>query len=365
MYIISDKISKKFKMTAICTAMFIAVSFVLWDAAVASKARAAGMNVSDTPHVIMAGDTELAVVGSYNEGELTVELIKDRYGANDSAAEAIVSPAITVKPMVTAVGEKDPQIMEAEDAAEVIIKKNSGKEPIFTVTVQHSGLSKISVPYKTKTVKDPNLEKGTTKVVAEGENGVSLIMGDTVTVNGVQTEADILNTKVLKAPVDKVIHEGTKEKEVEKNSTASNGSSQSALGSQGSGRTTGSFTWPLPSSRNVVSGYGGRVGPIYGNEVHMGIDISGSYGAPVVAADGGTVVEAGWHYSYGYQVVIKHSNGLKTRYAHNSSLAVRVGQKVSKGQTISYCGSTGDSVAPHLHFEVWQGGSHVNPYNYL
>lgn len=347
--------------------MFMAVSLVWWDASVASKARAAGADVSDTPHVIMAGDTELAVVGSYNEGEMAVELIKDSYGANDSAEEAIVSPAITVKPVETAVAEKDPEVMDAKEAAESIIEKNSGDEPIFTVAVKRSGLSKISVPYKTKTVKDSDLEKGKTKVVTEGENGVSLIIGDTVLVNGQQKESNILETKVLKKPVDKVIHNGTKEKEVKKAATSSQSSSNSKAtsSSQGSGTTTGSFTWPIPSSHNVVSGYGGRVGPIYGNEFHMGIDIAGSYGAPIVAADGGTVVKAGWHYSYGYQVVIQHSNGLKTRYAHNSSLTVSVGQKVSKGQTISYCGSTGDSVATHLHFEVWQGGSHVNPYNYL
>lgn len=367
MKMIWNKNSNRFKMTAICIAMFMTVSLVWWDASVASKARAAGADVSDTTHVIMAGDTELAVVGSYNEGEMAVELIKDSYGANDSAEEAIVSPAITVKPVETAVAEKDPEVMNAKEAAESIIEKNSGDEPIFTVAVKRSGLSKISVPYKTKTVEDSDLEEGKTKVVTEGENGVSLIMGDTVLVNGQQTESNILETKVLKKPVDKVIHKGTKEKEVKKDATSSKSSSSSKAtsSSQGSGTTTGSFTWPIPSSHNVVSGYGGRVGPIYGNEFHMGIDIAGSYGAPIVAADGGTVVEAGWHYSYGYQVVIQHSNGLKTKYAHNSSLAVSVGQKVSKGQTISYCGSTGDSVATHLHFEVWLGGSHVNPYNYL
>lgn len=341
------------RMAAFSMAMLMAFGLVLWDASMAQRARAAGTDLTETPHAIMAGDTELAVVSSYGEGEAAIKLIKEAYGADGSEVDSIISPAITIEPVVTVAGEKDPQTMGADEAAEAILKKNSGDDPIFTVAVKHSGLSKITVPYKTKTVKDSNLEKGKTKVVTEGKNGVSLLMGDTVTVNGVQKKADILETKVLKEPTTKVIHKGTKEKKKKSSSV------------NGQGVTTGSFTWPLPSSRNVVSGYGGRVGPIYGNEFHMGIDISGSYGAPVVAADGGTVVEAGWHYSYGYQVVIQHSNGLKTRYAHNSSLAVSAGQKVSKGQTISYCGSTGDSVGTHLHFEVWKGGSHVNPYNYL
>lgn len=352
-------------MTAICIAMFMAVSLVWWDASVALKARAAGADITNTPHAVVAGDRELAVVASYSEGEKTVELIKEAYGADDSSAEAIVSPAISIKPVVTVIGEKDPQVLNANDAADAILEKNKGEEPLFTVAVKYSGLNKISVPYKTETVEDSDLEKGKTEVVTEGENGISLVMGDILMVNGIQKEAEILDTKVIKEPVNRVIHKGTK---VEKEETADSGSSKSSSGSSASsssGITTGNFTWPIPSSHNVVSGYGGRVGPVYGNEFHMGIDIAGSYGAPIVAADGGTVVEAGWHYSYGYQVVIQHSNGLKTRYAHNSSLAVSVGQKVSKGQTIAYCGSTGDSVAPHLHFEVWLGGSHVNPYNYL
>ena len=88
-------------------------------------------------------------------------------------------------------------------------------------------------------------------------------------------------------------------------------------------------------------------------------------GTLVVAADGGTVVTAGWSGSYGWCVVIDHGNGRRTRYAHNSALLVKVGQKVAKGEAISRVGSTGNSTGPHLHFEVIKNGAFQNPWNYI
>ena len=342
------------KLVCISMSAMLAAGLVLWDAEIADKALASALDITETPHVIKVGDTELATVGSYSDAEQVIEGIKEAYGENNSASDAVIAPKVTIENIKQDIGEKNPEPDTVEAAIDSILEKNSGDTPIFNVTVETSGLSKVSVPFETETVEDPDMYEGETKVVQEGENGIDIIIGKALLVNGKPVNQETYETKGLKAPVKKIIHKGTKKKKIAKTNSSSS-----------LGITTGSFIWPIPSSHHVASGYGGRVGPIYGNEFHMGLDISGSYGAPIVAADGGRVVEAGWHYSYGYQVVIQHSNGLKTRYAHNSSLNVSVGQRVSKGQVISYCGSTGDSVAPHLHFEVWQGGSHVNPYNYL
>lgn len=99
---------------------------------------------------------------------------------------------------------------------------------------------------------------------------------------------------------------------------------------------------------------------------HTGIDIALPTGTPIYAALDGVVEASGWNSGgYGYQIILRHSNGFKTRYAHNSKLYVSVGQEVAKGDVIALIGSSGRSTGPHLHFEVIVGGVRVNPFLYV
>ena len=120
--------------------------------------------------------------------------------------------------------------------------------------------------------------------------------------------------------------------------------------------------WPLPGVSYVSCYYGGYAG-------HRGMDIAGSYGTPVVAAESGTVIAANdydsWGDSWGYYVLIYHNGTFTTRYAHLSALAVSNGQWVEKGTIVGYEGATGNVTGPHLHFEVYQNGSRVDPMNFL
>lgn len=146
-------------------------------------------------------------------------------------------------------------------------------------------------------------------------------------------------------------------------------SSGGSSGSSSGGTASGSFTWPVPGHTRISSNYGWRICPFHGREKHTGIDIPAPYGTAVKAADGGTVIYAGYLGSYGNAVIIRHSSTLYTLYGHNSSLVVSSGKKVSKGQTVAKIGSTGSSTGNHLHFEVRKGGNSygndVNPWNYL
>lgn len=127
---------------------------------------------------------------------------------------------------------------------------------------------------------------------------------------------------------------------------------------------SGVFSWPV--SGPITSPFGYRVHPIFGTTIfHSGIDIGVPEGTVVHAADGGTVIEADWIEGYGYAVIIDHGNGLQTVYGHNSSLIVSAGQTVSKGQPIAYSGQTGYATGPHVHFEVRDNGSPVDPMGYL
>ncbi|MBQ1876326.1 MAG: peptidoglycan DD-metalloendopeptidase family protein [Selenomonas sp.] len=127
---------------------------------------------------------------------------------------------------------------------------------------------------------------------------------------------------------------------------------------------SGAMIWPI--SGPVTSEFGWRTHPITGDQrFHSGLDIGGDYGMPIHAAQSGTVTYAGWISGYGNAVIIDHGGGVTTLYGHNQSLAVSVGQSVSQGETIAYCGSTGNSTGPHCHFEVRANGEPVSPYSYL
>ncbi len=130
--------------------------------------------------------------------------------------------------------------------------------------------------------------------------------------------------------------------------------------------STGSLIWPAPSCGYVTSPYGWRVHPIFGyDKFHYGVDIPAYAGANILASDSGTVAVATYSSSYGNYVMINHGGGVHTLYAHMSTLLVSAGQSVSQGQVIGYCGSTGWSTGPHLHYEVRRNGSTVDPLQYF
>ncbi|MFV0414650.1 MAG: M56 family metallopeptidase [Oscillospiraceae bacterium] len=117
------------------------------------------------------------------------------------------------------------------------------------------------------------------------------------------------------------------------------------------------LAWPVPgasySARGFVEG------------LHRGLDMSAEAGTPVYAAEQGTVVYSGWHFSYGYYVEIDHGDGLHTLYAHCSTLYVNTGDEISKGGLIAATGNSGLSTGPHCHFEVLVNGTPVDPYGYV
>ncbi len=132
----------------------------------------------------------------------------------------------------------------------------------------------------------------------------------------------------------------------------------------GGGVAPGSMVRPVPGA--ITSAFGPRTHPILGYvRMHTGVDFRAPYGQSIRAAASGTVVLAGSYGGYGNTVVISHGGGVSTLYAHQSSLAVRRGDTVTAGDTVGYVGSTGLSTGPHLHFEVRENGSPVNPMRYL
>ncbi len=202
------------------------------------------------------------------------------------------------------------------------------------------------VAFEVKEITDDSMYQGNKKVVTPGVEGWATYNADVTSINGEETERVINSTQVHTEPVTQVVAVGTKPRPKT--------------------MATGSFQWPIYGK--ITSGYGNRY--IFGStSFHSGIDINGYYGQPIAAADGGKVVYAGTgtgsYWSYGNYVVIDHENGLQTIYAHCSSLVVRAGERVYKGQTIAKVGSTGRSTGNHCHFQVKVNGTTVSPYKYL
>ena len=195
-------------------------------------------------------------------------------------------------------------------------------------------------------VEDDTMFQGESKVLDEGVPGEQVVNANVAYLNGVEQERTVLSTQVTREATEKVIAVGTKVRP--------------------SWYPTGSYIWPVYGT--VTSSFGYR--SIFGSySYHSGLDIATSYGTTIKAADGGTVVWSGTgtgsYWSYGNYVVIDHGNGVRTLYAHCSSLLVSTGDKVYQGQPIARVGSTGRSTGNHCHFEIQINGTAVNPLAYL
>ena len=195
-------------------------------------------------------------------------------------------------------------------------------------------------------VEDDSMYQGESKVLDAGTPGEQVVTADVAYLNGVEQERTILSTEVTREATNKVVAVGTKVRP--------------------SWYPTGSYIWPVYGT--ITSSFGYR--SVFGSySYHDGLDIAAPYGTTIKASDGGTVVWSGTgtggYWSFGKYVVIDHGNGVRTIYAHCSSLLVSTGDHVYQGQAIAKVGSTGRSSGNHCHFEMQINGTPVNPRSYL
>ena len=208
-------------------------------------------------------------------------------------------------------------------------------EPL-SVTMVEQGHMKEVVEFKTIKEESDEYYKGDTVIKQDGEDGIQLFEGTITKERGEVVDRKTDSIENVREVQDKIIIVGT----AERPKTAA----------------TGTFAMPLKDSYQLSSPFGPRWG-----RMHTGLDMARGTGIPIYASDGGTVIRAGYNGGYGLCVDIDHENGYVTRYAHCSKILVSVGDKVYQGQNISLMGSTGNSTGPHLHFEIIQNGTAINP----
>jgi len=122
--------------------------------------------------------------------------------------------------------------------------------------------------------------------------------------------------------------------------------------------------WPVKGW--VTSGFQRRTDPFTGRwEKHKGLDVATNEGTPIIAPSDGVVTYVGRKLGFGKILSIDHGYGYTTRYGHNSRIVVKQGQRVSRGQVISFVGNTGKSTGPHLHYEIHKNGIPINPADYI
>lgn len=211
----------------------------------------------------------------------------------------------------------------------------------LSVKTSYRATTDKSVAYKTETQKTKEKVSGYTKVTTKGVNGVTRVTEDIVLLNGNEQSRTLVTSEVISAPVNEVVLVGT----AKSSASAKTAAAVSKLG----------LKFPLPAGTWKVSSYWGD------GRGHKGVDLCAPKNTAIMAAGAGKVTKAGWNGDYGYCVIIDHGNGYSTLYAHASKVCVSVGQTVEQGETIALVGNTGYSFGNHLHFEVRQGSTRINP----
>ena len=203
----------------------------------------------------------------------------------------------------------------------------------------------IEIPYETKNVKTDKKPIGYSAVTTKGENGISEKVVEIVKYNEEEYLTVELSETVVKEQVAEIVTVGT-------------GINYTSPTHRMNAASAG-FICPVSRSKFVVSAYFGD------GRGHKGIDLAADKGTPIFAAAAGKVIYSGFDSDFGYNVVIQHSNGMKTRYAHANALCVTTGSTVAQGDMIATVGNTGWSTGNHLHFEVIVNGNRVNPGPYI
>ncbi|MBV1710124.1 MAG: peptidoglycan DD-metalloendopeptidase family protein [Erysipelothrix sp.] len=207
--------------------------------------------------------------------------------------------------------------------------------PISVVVTRERLSKEVVYPPRTKYVADPSIREGLSKIMTREVEGSKNVKYKETLVNGVLIKGEVISEAITKQPVQEVVAYGTK-----------------VIPGIGSGK----FRWPV-NNPSISCGWLCYSG-------HRAIDIQNRYDryGTIYAADRGIITKRAYTSIGGYYVIIDHNNGYRTYYGHMASPAYfPEGVAVEKGEAIGRIGMTGRTTGPHVHFQVWQSGSLINP----
>lgn len=196
---------------------------------------------------------------------------------------------------------------------------------------------------------------GVLHTVASGENLGNIAKKYTVEIEKIKEYNNLANADSLKKGQELIIPDGILKAAPKASSVARNVYSPPASSSRAVYSSSAKFIWPSTSKRITQ----------YYHLGHHAIDIGGKTGTPIYAIEKGQIILSGWSSGYGYNIIVYHGGGQKSRYAHFSKLYVKKGVLVDKGEQLGEMGSTGWSTGPHLHLEIIINGVKVNPLKYV
>lgn len=343
----------------------------------------------NSPYAIAVNGKEIVTLSSESDANIVIDQVKNSYVTPGSevksvgfAEQVVVTPAgiglkeeaeeqviLTTQEAITLIvtGSKEPKTYVVQGGDTVwdiailnnlspyeLMQMNPGVEgdisigqtlnlyqikPYVTVKTKEVIVATEKIEYGINYEYTGNLYKGQSQVKSAGSYGSKVVTAEVDKENGVAVLTTPISESVTAEPVIQVNLVGTKSIPI----------------------TTGTGQLGIPlTNLEISSAYGSR-----GGSRHLGVDLRMPRGSGIMAADGGSVIKAGYYGSYGNLIIINHGNGLETYYSHCNEINVSIGDQVTKGQLIGTVGSTGNATGSHLHFEVRLNGVAQNPMNYL
>lgn len=275
--------------------------------------------------------TEYVIIGTDQKRDYTVE-------SGDSYWSIAYNNGMNVDELLSANPEADENYLMPGDVLSLIVPV-----PLINVNIKRKMIVSEAIPYEVEKTEVSYLYTDQTRIKSAGKKGEAEVEYIVTETNGVVKSKEEVARTVVSEPQTQYVLVGTQAPPLR-------------VG-------TGTFINPLRGSY-ITSRFGSRY--IFGRtSFHTGLDMAKGYGSTISAADGGTVVFAGYNGSYGYMVEIDHGGGYTTRYAHCSKFYVKKGDKVYQGQAIAAVGSSGVSTGAHCHFEVRKYGVAQNPEKYI